>query len=92
MMYRELVTKLVTATNVFFALNENRSEIVETIPVIISGGTTKAPGFMQLFEDGFMKNLDVRFKIAKEARQSLTPLDSTATGCLNFVRVLGQRR
>lgn len=92
MMYRELLTKLVTATNAFFAMNTNRSEIAETIPVIISGGTTKATGFMKLFDEVFMANLDVRFKVSKEARQSATPLDSTATGCLNYVRVLGQRR
>lgn len=92
MMYRELLTKLVTATNVFFAMNSNRTEISETIPVIISGGTTKAVGFMKLFDEVFMANLDVRFKIAKEARQSATPLDSTATGCLNYVRVLGMKK
>jgi len=91
MMYRDLLTKLVHATNVFFGMNEHRTEIAETIPVVISGGTTKAVGFMDLFNEVFMGNLDVRFKVG-EARASANPLDSTATGCLNYVRILGQRR
>jgi actin-like ATPase involved in cell morphogenesis len=92
MMYQELLAKLTAAVNTFFAMNGNRTEIPETIPVVISGGTTKAPGFMKLFNEVFMSNLDVRFKVNPEARQSATPLDSTATGCLNFVRILGQRK
>jgi actin-like ATPase involved in cell morphogenesis len=92
MMYRDLIAKLVHSTNVFFGMNEHRTEIAETIPVVISGGTTKAVGFMDLFNEVFMNGLDVRFTVSKEARQSANPLDSTATGCLNYVRILGQRR
>ena len=91
MMYRDLVGKIVTASNVFFAMNENRTEIPEVIPVVISGGTTKAPEFEQLFDDIFMKNLDVRFKVSPQARIAANPLESTATGCLNFVRILSKR-
>jgi hypothetical protein len=88
--YADLITKLVNATNKFFSFNENRVEIPDTIPVILAGGTTKAPNFMKLFNKIFMENLDVRFKVS-EARLSATPLDATASGCLNFVRILQKR-
>ena len=91
MLYRDLISKVVQATNVFFAMNENRTEIPEMIPVVVSGGTTKAVGFEALFDEVFMKQLDVRFKVNPSARISGTPLDSTATGCLNYVRILAKR-
>ena len=91
MMYRDLIGTVVKATNVFFAMNENRTEIPETISVVVSGGTTKAPGFEKLFNEVFMDTLDVRFKVCPQARISTTPLDSTATGCLNYVRILSKR-
>lgn len=89
--YTDLLTKLVTATNKFFSFNENRVEIPETIPVVLSGGTTKSPNFMKLFNQIFMEGLDVRFRVS-EARISQTPLDATASGCLNYVRILQQKK
>ena len=90
MAYTDLLHKLITATNKFFSFNENRVEIPDTIPVILSGGTTKSPNFMKLFNKVFMENLDVRFKVS-DARLSATPLDATASGCLNYVRILQKR-
>ncbi len=89
--YSDLLSKLINATNKFFAFNENRVEIPETIPVILSGGTTKSPNFLKLFNQIFMQQLDVRFKVS-EARVSAIPLDATASGCLNFVRILQQKK
>jgi hypothetical protein len=89
--YADLLHKLVEATNKFFSLNENRVEISETIPVLLSGGTTQAPEFLKLFNEIFMSNLKLRFKVS-EARISQTPLDATASGCLNYVRILQQRK
>jgi len=91
MMYKDLIGTVLKAVNAFFAMNENRTEIPEVISVICSGGTTKAPGFEQLFDEVFMKSLDVRFKVNPLARISQTPLESTATGCLNYVRILSKR-
>jgi hypothetical protein len=91
MMYRDLLTKVLRATNIFFAMNENRTEIPETISVVVSGGTTKAFNFEKLFDEVFMQGLDVRFKVNPLVRLSGTPLDSTATGCLNYVRILSKR-
>lgn len=88
--YADLIQKLVNATNKFFAFPDNRVEIPDTIPVVLSGGTTKAPEFMKLFNKVFMEQLDVRFKVS-EARVSTTPLDATASGCLNYVRILQKR-
>lgn len=89
--YADLLQKLVNATNKFFAFNENRVEIPEMMPVVISGGTTKSPNFLKLFNKMFMDQLDVRFKVS-EARLSSIPLDATASGCLNFVRILQQKK
>jgi actin-like ATPase involved in cell morphogenesis len=91
MAYADLLHKLLGATNKFFAFNDNRVEIPETIPVVISGGTTKSPNFMKLFNKIFIEGLDVRFKVS-EARVSQTPLDATASGCLNYVRILQQKK
>lgn len=91
MAYQDLLSKLLESTNKFFAFNDNRVEIPEIIPVIVSGGTTKSPNFMKLFNKIFMEQLDVRFKVS-EARLSATPLDATASGCLNFVRILQNRK
>jgi hypothetical protein len=87
LMYKDLLSRLVETTNQFFALPQNRSEIKEVIPVIVSGGTTLAPKFMELFDDVFMSNLKVRFKVHAEPRRSSTPLDATARGCLQFARM-----
>jgi hypothetical protein len=66
-------------------------EIQGMIPVVLAGGTTKSPEFMKLFNKIFMENLDVRFKVS-EARLSATPLDATASGCLNYVRILNSKK
>lgn len=92
MMYRDLLEKLTNAVNKFFSLNQNRTEINETIPVVVSGGTTKVGNFSKLLDEVFIKNLEVRFKTYPEARISATPLDSTATGCLNYVKVISQKK
>jgi hypothetical protein len=89
--YADLITKLVNATNKYFSFNENRVEIPGMIPVVLAGGTTKSPEFMKLFNKIFMENLDVRFKVS-EARLSATPLDATASGCLNYVRILNSKK
>ena len=87
LMYKDLLQRLVETTNQFFALPANRTEIKEVIPVIVSGGTTLAPKFLELFDDVFMQNLNVRFKVHREPRKSQTPLDATARGCLQFARM-----
>jgi actin-like ATPase involved in cell morphogenesis len=91
LMYKELVTKLVTAVNEFFALPANRTEIKETIPVIYSGGTSLIKNFDKLFNDIFMRDLSVRFPVGK-ARSAQYPLDATSRGALNFGRLLTAKK
>lgn len=88
-MYKELLTKLVAAVNEFFALPANRTEIKELVPVIYSGGTSLIPNFDKLFNEIFMKNLNVRFRVGT-ARPAQYPLDATARGALNFSRLISK--
>lgn len=90
--YTDLLTKLVVAINKYFSFGTNRVEIPETIPVIFSGGTSMSPGFTQLFSQVFMKELDVRFKVNPEPHPSQSPLDATAMGCLNYIKILQRKR
>lgn len=89
LMYKELLTKLVDAVNEFFAMPANRTEIKELVPVIYSGGTSLIPGFDKMFNDIFMKNLNVRFRVGT-ARSATYPLDATARGALNFARLINK--
>jgi actin-like ATPase involved in cell morphogenesis len=92
MTYRELLQKLVETSNAFFADPANRVEIPVVVPVIVSGGTALAPGFMEVFDEIFMNGLQVRFKFHAEAQLAANPLDSVARGCLTFARMYQQKQ
>ena len=91
LMYRELLNNLVETTNQFFALPTNRVEIKETIPVIISGGTTMSPQFDALFQEIFMANKSMRFRLLDQHRRAASPLDATARGALQFAKLMSQK-
>lgn len=57
-------------------------ELKEPIPIIVSGGTSKAGGFMELFQKVFKKHRR-RFPIQiSEIRQAENPLNAVARGLL----------
>lgn len=86
LMYRELLTKLRDAMNDFFSRSENRVEIPETIPVLVGGGTTRAPGFLELFNRQVLADLDLRFPHSTTVTQAEKPLYAVALGALRMAR------
>ena len=87
MVYRDLLTKLREALHGYFTNSANRIEIREPLPVIVSGGTTLAPGFLGLFNDIVLKDLGIRLPLVDEARSAANPLGSVAIGALRFARL-----
>jgi len=55
-------------------------EIDESLPIIISGGTSKPQGFLNLFQEG-LKRRDLPFDVS-EVRQAKDPLTCVARGLL----------
>ena len=55
-------------------------EVDEGLPIVISGGTSLPPGFLELFSSNLKKE-DVPFKVT-EVRRAINPLTSVAVGLL----------
>ena len=87
LMYRELLTKLRDGITEFFARPKNRVEIKETLPVIVSGGTSMAVGFLEMFDEIVLGGIDVRFPLAEHAIQAADPMTAVSTGALRFARI-----
>lgn len=65
-----------------FKMERNTFEISEPIPFVVSGGTTKADGFMELFEQEF-NSVKKNFPIpVSEIRQAKDPMTAVAEGLL----------
>jgi hypothetical protein len=58
-------------------------QVEESIPIVVSGGTSKPLGFLDLFKDVFSKKKDFPYKVS-EIRQARDPLTAVATGCLIY--------
>ena len=87
LMYKELLTKLRDGITEFFSRPENRVAITEELPVIISGGTALAKGFLSLFDEIVLGGIDVRFPLAKNAIQTNEPLTAVSIGALKYARL-----
>lgn len=87
LMYEELLTKLRDALNKFFSRPENRLDIRDQLPVIVSGGTTMAHGFLNLFDDIVLSGLDVRLPLDKNATHARRPMVAVAQGAAQFARM-----
>lgn len=73
-----------TVESIIYQINklENPPRFLEPVPVIVSGGTSKPKGFVDLFEESIRsKESKLPFKI-KEVRHATEPLDAVAIGCL----------
>lgn len=91
-MYRDLLSKVTEAINSFFAMPANRTEIPDTIPVVVSGGTCLSPKFMELFDEVVIQGLDVRFKFWAEPVRAQNPLNSVALGTLAIARMRSSKK
>ena len=71
--------------NVITAFNKNNTaNIIEPIPLVISGGTTLPTGFMKMFEDEVSK-IQLPFKITKII-PAKDRLKSVAKGCFIYAK------
>lgn len=58
-------------------------EIDESIPIVLSGGTSMVPGFKEKFETVFNRIQDFPYDIS-EIRMSSDPMNAVAKGCLIY--------
>ena len=58
-------------------------DINETMPIIVSGGTSKPAGFIDVFKDVFKTIKDFPYEIS-EIRQAKDPLNAVAEGSLIY--------
>lgn len=91
LMYKDLITKVTEAANRFFATIDNRMEIKETLPIVVSGGTSLAPGFLDVFNEVFIDNFKARFNFYDKAIHAKYPLEAVGRGCLNMARMLTKK-
>jgi len=69
-----------TTSNIITELNKVTIEFPESVPIVISGGTSKPKDFVKFFSESF-KTFDLPFEIT-EIRPSNNPLITVAEGCL----------
>ena len=84
--YKELIEYVIDIFNKQFNLNSDGLDIDESIPIIISGGTSKPPGFIELFKDVFNDVNDFPYDIS-EIRMATNPLHAVAEGCLLYGQI-----
>jgi hypothetical protein len=78
--YRDLIQYTLTNIKERFLASENMPTFSEAIPIVFSGGTSMANGFIDLARAVF-RDLDFPIPI-KELRMASDPLHATAKGCL----------
>lgn len=66
-------------------------EINETMPIIVSGGTSKPTGFVEIFKDVFKNIKNFPYQIS-EIRQAKDPLNAVAEGALIYALWNQKRR
>ena len=69
-----------TLKSIVAELDRTDAELPEELPLIISGGTSKAKGFLDIVKQQ-MENVELPFEIS-EIRAAENPLTSVAQGCL----------
>lgn len=70
--------------------NHTDIEIDEEIPIILSGGTTKPKGFVELFKKKFKELDDFPFNVG-EIKTASDPLNAVATGCLMSALTISEK-
>ena len=76
--YDELIERTLTLMSNKF--KDKKSELDGKLEVVIGGGTSMCPGFINRLEDGF-KKIKTPFDILR-VRHSKTPFSSVGQGCL----------
>jgi len=81
--YRELIEYVLKVIINKFNDNADGLNISEKIPIIVSGGTSKPIGFLDMFKDVFNNTKDFPYEIS-EIRQAKDPLHAVAEGSLLY--------
>jgi hypothetical protein len=79
--YKNLINYVVESIKKEFRKTESAVQIDCPIPIIISGGTSKAGNFLELFKQEFAKIKDFPFEVS-EIRMAQDPLADVAKGLL----------
>lgn len=80
--YKSLILRILEAIKTEFEKRRGSIDLPNAIPIILSGGTSLAGGFKELFEIGF-ETVKNRFPISiSEIRMAKDPLNSVAQGLL----------
>lgn len=86
MYYRSVIDYCFRAITSEFKKIQNDIDLPEPIPFVVSGGTTKAAGFMEIFVEEFAK-VRKKFPIQiSEVRHAGNPLTAVAEGLLVLAR------
>lgn len=81
--YRELIEYVLKIIIKKFSDDADGLNINEKIPIIVSGGTSKPAGFLDLFKEIFNETNDFPYEIS-EIRQAKDPLHAVAEGSLLY--------
>jgi cell division ATPase FtsA len=81
--YQDLISYCIDRFVKKFASSSENIDLDEAIPIVVSGGTSCPPGFLDLFKEVFSERKDFPYEIS-EIRQTDNPLGSVATGCLIY--------
>lgn len=81
--YQDLITYCINHFVKQFTMSSNDMDIDEAIPIVVSGGTSMPPGFLNLFKEVFNKRQDFPYEVS-EIRQTDNPLGAVATGALIY--------
>ncbi len=80
--YKALINYALDQVATRFKAIQNQFVLPKPIPIIVSGGTSLADGFMELFDEVFEEKRK-RFPIEiSETRQATDPMNATASGML----------
>lgn len=78
--YNDLIEYVIKKIVEEIEKNSDNLDIDEDIPIIVSGGTSLAPGFLNLFKENFNKVKNFPYQIS-EIKHAKDPLSAVAIGC-----------
>ena len=81
--YRNLIEYVLKHIVAKFEENSDGLQIDEEIPIVVSGGTSLANGFVDAFKEVFAKFKDFPYEIS-EIRSAVDPLSAVAQGALVY--------
>jgi hypothetical protein len=80
---RSLIRNCLTEIAKKVRKDQSGADVLDPIPMVVSGGTTLAKGFMEVFQDEFNKVREKGFPIKiSEIRRVANPLEAVAKGLL----------